>query len=137
VTQITQIAVQVAFDALLTTFTDGGDVNLAGTPYIPQAGVPYLASQIAAFQRMPEGVGPNAPNSVAGSYAIRVNRPAIEGLAMAGSLAGRLVALFHRGLPVVLATGPILTIEAATEQPAIMAGDWLTVPVNVSWYGSE
>lgn len=136
-TQITLAAVSAAFDAQLQGFTAGGDVNLEGTRYQPQAGRPYLSSRLAAYQRTPAGIGPVTGYQVAGSYQVNVNRPATEGAAAARAVAAQLTVLFARGTAIALATGHALTIENASEQPLIEGGDWLTVPVVVSWFCTE
>lgn len=129
-------AVRQAFDAHLLTFTAGGDVNLAGTDYTPQAGKPYLSSRLT-YQRSPVGIGTPVAYEVRGTYQVNVNRPAIEGLPTADSLAARIVELFQRNTTLALATGAVLTVMSASEQAEIPAGDWLTVPVVIEWYGTE
>ena len=130
-------AVRTAFNARLQTFTDGGDVNVTGTDYTPQAGRPYITGSLTSYIRTPVGYGLSAPHDVRGTYQVSVNRPAIEGLATADSVAKRVEALFPRGLSLALATGAVLTVMSASERPEMTSGDWLTVPVVIEWYGTE
>jgi hypothetical protein len=132
--QLSQAAVADALDQQLLPFTAGGDINLEGTPYIPQAGQPYIASRLSSYNRSPLGVGPDTAFAALGTYQLSVNRPAIGGLALGRAIAARLVLLFARGTALTLVSGQVLTIENATEQPIIAAGDWITIPVTVNWY---
>jgi hypothetical protein len=137
-TQITQAAVKGALDGWLASFGGaGGDINTEGTGYTPQAGSPYVSARISSYSRMPLGVGPNSPNAVTGAYQINVNRPASGGAGMGLAIAARLVLAFARGTSLTLATGQVLVIESAGEQPMISAGDWLTLPVTIGWYVTE
>jgi len=135
---ITQGGVRQALEALLSTLVGAGDINLESAAlYLPKANTPYVSGRISAYTRVPMGVGYPTPCEVNGMYQINVNRPAIEGADMAASVAARVVALFQRGTALVLTTGPVLTVLQAGEQPLITAGDWLTVPVVVSFSGAE
>ena len=137
-TQITKAAVQLAFEAQLGTFTAGGAVITEAAPiYNPQAGVGYLSGRLSAYARTPVGIGPDVPSSVTGSYQVNVQRPAVEGSGMANAIAGMLVHLFVRGAALALATGQVLIVEQASEQPAIPSGDWITVPVVIEYFGTE
>ena len=55
----------------------------------------------------------------------------------AAQLADALVQHFQRGTSVVLGTGPHLIFENVSAQPAVTAGDWLSVPVVVSWFCTD
>jgi hypothetical protein len=137
-TTVTQVAVRTAFEALLATFPAGGDVVTEASPqYAPKAGKPYLSGRLAAYARTPIGIGTPTPEMVAGSYQINVQRPATEGVGPGSAIAARLVHLFDRGTALALATGQVLTVEQASEQPAIFAGDWITIPVVIQYYGTE
>ena len=134
---ITEAATQAAFDARLKTFTVGGDINLWGSPYQPQAGRGYLSSQLSSYTRTPLGIGADSAGQAVGTYLIRVNRPAIEGARIAQETAARLCVLFRRGTALALATGGVITVQQASEQAGISAGDWLTVPVVVQFFGTD
>lgn len=136
--QITLSAVQVAFEARLSTFSAGGTVVVESAPvYLPQAGAGYLSGRLSGYARTPLGVGPDAPAEVNGTYTVSVQRSATEGVGMAALIASRIVHLFNRGTALALATGQVLSIDQASEQPAIFAGDWITVPVVVKYFGTE
>lgn len=127
-------AVQAALDGIVTAFVAGGDVNTEGTQYQPTAGSPYLSARITAYQRTPLGLGTSTPFEERGFYQVSVNRPATEGIGQAAAVADVVVGLFPRGSSIALPTGNVLTIEYASARQAIPAGDWLTVPVVVSWF---
>lgn len=136
--QTTQGAVRRAFDARLATFSAGGAAIITGgVPYQPQAGVPYITGRVAAFVRAPLGVGASTAHRIDGTYQVNVNRPATEGADMADSIAGRIARHFTRGTAIALETGPVLTLISASEQPEIRAGDWITVPILVVFYGTD
>ena len=130
-------ATQAAFDALLSSFTLGGPLVVEGQAYEPIAGTPYLSARLSAYARAPVALDANSPFQVTGAYQINVNRPANEGKATAAAIADLLVALFPRGTALALATGTVLSITSVGAAPAITSGDWLTVPVVVSWFGTD
>jgi Bacteriophage related domain of unknown function len=137
-TTVTKSGVRHAFEALLNTFTAGGYVVTETQPfYAPQAGVGYLSGRLSAYQRTPMGIGAPTPEQVTGFYQINVNRPTAEGSDPADAIAARLVNLFDRGTALATETGQVLTVQQASERPAITAGDWLTVPVVVEYFGTE
>jgi hypothetical protein len=137
-TTVTKSAVRHAFEALLNTFSAGGQIVVETSPvYAPQAGVGYLSGRLSAYDRVPMGIGAPTPQSVTGFYQISVNRPTAEGSDLADAIAARLVNLFDRGTALALETGQVLTVQQASERPAITSGDWLTVPVVIEWFGTE
>lgn len=136
-TKLTKAAVQDAFDTRLRSFAAGGDVTLAGQGYQPRAGRPYLSSRMSAYVHTPLGIGADVAYEASGTYQVNVNRAAIEGLPTADSIAARVAYLFRRGTALELATGAVLTVISASEAPEIPSGDWLTVPVSITWYASE
>ena len=130
-------ATQAAFDAVLAAVTAGGDIVVEGQTYQPVAGRPYLSCRLSAYTRTPMAIDPNTPFDVRGSYQVNIQRPANEGKAIAAQIADLIVALFPRGMALALGTGASLTVLSAGAQPAITEGDWLTVPVVVSWFGTD
>jgi len=136
-TTLSLAAVKSALDQHLLTFTAGGDVHVQGGTYEPAAGVPYIRGDLPAYQRRPAGIGVSTAFTATGTYQVRVVRPSIEGSAMALSIAARIAHLFRRGTALVLATGAVLTVENATEQAEMPSGDWIVVPVIVSWFCTE
>jgi hypothetical protein len=126
---------KAALDAHLLAFSAKGmgDIAWEGVPYQPNEGRGYIAARMPAYARQPLGVGADCVVQESGTYQITVNRPTTEGDDFAGSLAERLVAWFARGTILVAGTGQSLVIENASEMPAQPTGNWLSVPVVVSW----
>ncbi len=128
---------QSAFDAVLSSFAQGGDIVVEGQTYQPVAGRPYLSARLASYARSPLAMDAGTPFQVNGTYQVNINRPAGEGKATAAALADLIVALFPRGMALAAGTGAPLTVTGAGAMPAITEGDWLTVPVVVSWFGTD
>jgi len=136
-TLLSQGAVKAVLDTRLLTFTAGGAVHVQGGTFMPAAGVPYIRGDLPAYQRTPLGIGSDSARQARGTYQIRVVRPSIEGSAQAMSIAARIAYLFARGTSLVMETGALLIIENATEAPEQPSGDWLIVPVIVTWFCTE
>ena len=134
---MSQTAIRDGMDARLATYAGGGRIVTEGEVYAPQQGVPYLWSRLAAYTRVGIGVGKTAPKEESGSYQINVTRPTREGTRPAARIADELVALFDRGTQIVLATGQVLTVQNASAQPAQELGNWITLPVVISWFCTE
>lgn len=126
-----------AFDARLRQFTRGGDVVVEAETYAPQQNRPYLSGRMAAYSVTPTGFGANCVQEIRGNYQINIMRPAREGKGPGNKLADALVAHFPRGAGLVPETGKVCHIEITTAMTAIVAGDWRTVPVIVSWYCTD
>ena len=136
-TKMSQAAVKKALDAHLLTFTGGGPIHVSGQTFEPTPGVPYLRADVPAYQRSPLGIGAHTATIAQGTYQIRVVRPAVEGASVALAMAARVAYHFRRGTALALETGPALNIQQATEVAMMEQGDWIVVPVIVSWFSTE
>jgi hypothetical protein len=135
---ITRENVNAAFDTLLKSINGIGDVHLDdGSIYYPDQSTPYVVGRLSAYQRKALGVGANTLMGITGNYTISVMRPAIEGRAAAGLIAGQLVAIFARGVTLATGTTQTVTILNTSEQPAQNHADWINLPIVVDFIGSD
>lgn len=121
----------------LKTFTRGGQVVLAGEVFSPAQDRGYVRGRFAAYTRNPAGFGADSVYLENGTYEVSICRPGREGELPAAQLAVAVAAHFARGSGLVLGTGEFLHFENVSAFPAIIAGDWLTVPVVISWFCTD
>lgn len=126
-----------ALDSFLLTFPGNYTIVLEDHIFIPDSRTPYLAAKLSAYTRVNAGFGANSIMQENGFYTITVNRPAVEGRGAAGRMADALVDFFARGTVLATGTGQSLQILYASAQPSQSHGDWLTLPVVVSWFCTE
>lgn len=128
-------AISDAFDAQLAGVTQL-DVQYEAVAYTPVTGRPYLAARLLAYSRTNAGFGPDCVMSETGSYQVSVNWPSGEGRPPAAAVADQIVAAFPRALGLTAGT-QVVSILYSSAAPTIMSGDWLTIPVVISWMSSE
>lgn len=126
-----------ALSLRLQAFTRGGQVVLEGEPYTPIQDRGYISGRMAGYSREPTGFGENCVYRESGFYQVMIHRPVREGPLPAAQLADALVSHFPRGSGVDLGTGRWLKYENVSAQPAIIAGDWLSVPVVIGWFCTD
>lgn len=124
-----------AFDARLGAVTQL-DVQYEGVAYTPVTGRPYLAARLLAYSRTNAGFGPDSVMTETGSYQISVNWPTGEGRPPAAAVADLLVAAFPRALSLQAGT-QVISILYTSAAPTILSGDWMTIPVVISWMSSD
>jgi hypothetical protein len=135
---MTRGQIQAAFDALLATVTNGGDIRIQdGTVYTPQQGRPFLAGKLSAYARTPLGIGPNTPNRYDGSYTVTIFRPSSEGTGNCDIMGGIIANLFARGTELATGTNTSIQILSSSEQQLETDADWVSLPVVVSWLGTD
>ena len=124
-----------AFDARIGGVTQI-DLQYEGVAYTPVTGRPYLSARLLAYTRTNAGFGPDCVMSETGSYQISVNWPSGEGRPAAGAVADQIVAAFPRALA-LQAGAQVVSILYTSAAPSIQSGDWLTIPVVVSWMATD
>ena len=134
---LTAQTIDDAFTALFFQLTGFGALQGDGEVFLPCDDVPYAYGRMAAISPNPGGYGADAVINWQGVYTILVNSPRNLGKQAAGQLADTVVAAFPRGLGVVTATGQAMSVSQASAQPSEDSGDWITIPVQVQWFGSD
>jgi hypothetical protein len=132
------LSIKTALDTRMQAFAAPGMGQIAWQDqvYEPAQGQPYIAVRVAAYARRPLGVGADCVFEESGTYLITVNRPTAEGTARAAWLAEQIVAWFARGITLPTTDGEQLIMMNASEQPTQAAGNWITLPIVVSWLAS-
>lgn len=105
--------------------------------YVPVKGVPYLKPEPAARQRTPMGIGADAVQQWDGAYQIGVMTPRESGGHLRDAIASQLLALFPRGLSMQTAQGLWMTVIRGTAPESVPFGDWINLPVTISWFAHE
>lgn len=122
-----------AFNARLQTFPGLPDVAWEGEAYEPLAGRPYLSPRLSSYVGTGVGAGTGGTEQHDGTYTITVRRPADEGRAPAGQMAAALKAYFARDKALFTAAGLPVVLMQSTEQPATYYGNWVSIPVVVTF----
>lgn len=131
--------ISAALDAFLQSALSSNPLDVAweGTAYLPQTGRPYLRVDLSAYTRVPGGTGQQVVFIERGTYTVAVMWPSGSGKAAPVAEADRIKSIFPRALSLPLSGQAPLVVQDASLAPANVSGDWLSVPVTVSWMTSE
>lgn len=122
-----------ALNARLMLFPGGLDIAWEGIVYEPLVGRPYLTAKLSSYLRTGVGAGLQGAADHNGTFTVTIRRPAIEGRQPAGQTAGRLIGHFGRGGRVFGPLGEAIVLLQASEGPALYFGDWVSIPVTVTF----
>ncbi len=125
-----------ALNARLALFPGGAEVAWEGISYEPRIGVPYLITKLSSYLKTGVGAGINGAADHSGTWTVTVRRPAIEGRQPAGQVAGQLVDFFGRGAVLKGPKGENIILLQTSDGPALYFGDWVSVPVTVTFVAS-
>ncbi len=134
---ITAQDIDDAFTAVYRTLSGFGALQTDGQLFAPQEEVPYAFGRMSAIVAMPGGYGADSVINWRGTYTILVNSPRSLGKQFAGQMAATVIEAFPRALSVVTTAGPAMQVDLAQAAPADDMGDWITIPVNVNWFGTD
>lgn len=126
-----------ALNARLMALPGLGDVAWEGIAYEPRPGTPYLSPKLSSYTRTGVGTGLEGSTDHSGTYTVTLRAPAIEGRQPTGQMAGRIMRHFGRGGRVVGPTGQPIILLQASEQVASYFGEWVSIPVVVTFVASD
>ena len=111
------------------------DVAWEGLPYQPTKGRPFLSPRLSSYVRTPVGAGVDSIVQHDGTYTVMVQASADDGRRFAGQIAGAVRAFFERGTVLAAAGQPLILLNASP-QPSVPNGDWIGIPVVVTFTAS-
>ena len=121
-----------ALNERLAAFPDAPEIAWEDSGYEVRDGVAYLSPRLSSYTSYVVGGGVDGATQVDGTYTVVVRRPADEGRQPAGHLAGAIEGWFGRGVPIVAAGVPVI-LSQATELAATISGNWISIPVQVTF----
>ncbi len=132
----------VAFDEIraalmneLEVYRAANDAEVAwpNTKFKPVKGASYLESQIFYGEPTQGVLGSNGVNKQVGVFQVLVWEPVGQGLGAVTRKADEIVTQFKRGTDLTKNSTRV-TIKAAWAGGMIQMGDWVHIPVSITWF---